>query len=306
MAGGMGSRLGFDKPKGTYKLKVNNEEISLFEIILNNLIEIHKKFNIYIKWYIMCNKNDIKIIKDFFEKNNYFNYPKKYITFFYQDELPIVDKLGKIMLKDSENILTGPNGNGNIFKKLKDYKLIKDMKKNKIEWVFVSGIDNVMLKNIDPIFLGLTIDTNNLVGSKTLTKKDEEIKGYVYCKKNNQVYLLENYLINEKIHNKKENNRYLYREQNIAAHLFNISKIEEYCNIELRYHAALKHNNSYNNEQIKKELNSYKFEQFIYDSFLNEENILLYSVKDKEFSPVKNLKGKESVETAIKDLELNN
>lgn len=299
LAGGMGSRLGHKGPKGTFELNINTKKISLFEIIVNNLKDINKRYNVTPYWFIMCSKNNINETKKYFKEKKYFNYPKKRIIFFIQDEEAVCDLNGKILLKDKDKVLFESNGNGCVFKKLKDYDLISFMKKNNINWIFFSGIDNVLNKPIDEIFLGLTIKTNNKIASKSISKTDELNKNYIFCKKDNKIYMLESSKINPDLTNIKENNRYVYRETNILNHIVNISKLEEYANMKLIYHDA-KRKTSYMDQSgkiiIPAEPNSCKFEQYIYEAFYNEEDMLIYSIENNEFSPLKTIADIKTVE----------
>lgn len=301
LAGGMGSRLNYYGPKGTFELNINSTKISLFEIIINNLKEINKKYNVAPFWFIMCSINNIKETKKYFKNKKYFNYPKNKIIFFVQDEEAVCDLNGKIILKEKHKILFESNGNGSVFKKLKDNKLILFMKKNNIEWIFFSGIDNVLNIPIDPTFLGLTVYTKNSVASKSISKTDDQSKNYVFCKRDNKIYMLESSKITPKLTNKKENNKYLYRETNVVNHLINISKLDEYAQINLVYHDAIRKTTHIDlNGQIivPDKPNSCKFEQYIYEIFYNEPDMLLYSINNDEFSPLKN---SEDIEKTTKD-----
>lgn len=298
MAGGMGSRLNHNGPKGTFKLNIKKQKISLFEILINNLKEIKTKYNTYIPWYIMCSTNNIKETKQFFKHNNYFKYPKNNVHFFIQDNQPIVSKEGKILLENEYKVLLGPSGNGNVFKKLSDYNIIDKLKKQNIKWVTFSGIDNVLIKMVDPIFIGLTIKTNNLIASKSISKQDELNKEYIFCKKDNKIYMLEKGKINKEITNTKINNKYVYRETNIVNHLIHINKLEEFSLMKLPYHDTLRNNKylDYTGKYIDTiEPNSYKFEQYIYEIFYNETSMLLYSINSDEFSPLKSFNDIEKV-----------
>ena len=116
LAGGSGSRLGHNGPKGTFEVKLFEKNISIFEVLCNQLKFANQKYNIQIPWYIMTSKTNHSDTIKFFIDNNYFNYPKDKIKFFMQSELPILDITGNCVLKDKDTILTGSNGNGDVFK----------------------------------------------------------------------------------------------------------------------------------------------------------------------------------------------
>ena len=264
MAGGNASRLDLDIPKGCLKLNINNKKISIFEIYINQLKNIYEKYNVYIPLYIMTSSYNYKNTKKFFKDNNYFKYPKDKIVFFKQNNLPILDINGKILLKNKYNILFGPNGNGDVFNSLKYNNLIKKMKKNNLEYILFSTIDNVLTNLIDFKFIGSTIYNNYNLATKTILKNDENDKNWVFCKYDNKPYMIPSRYLNNDINNKKDNNNnFVYRDKNITYHLININEIIKYSNIKLKYHRAFKKNNYMNNNGefiIADKQNTFKFE----------------------------------------------
>ncbi|MBQ9023635.1 MAG: UTP--glucose-1-phosphate uridylyltransferase [Bacilli bacterium] len=299
MAGGNASRLDLDIPKGCLKLNINNKKISIFEIYINQLKNIYEKYNVYIPLYIMTSSYNYKNTKKFFKDNNYFKYPKDKIVFFKQNNLPILDINGKILLKNKYNILFGPNGNGDVFNSLKYNNLIKKMKKNNLEYILFSTIDNVLTNLIDFKFIGSTIYNNYNLATKTILKNDENDKNWVFCKYDNKPYMIPSRYLNNDINNKKDNNNnFVYRDKNITYHLININEIIKYSNIKLKYHRAFKKNNYMNNNGefiIADKQNTFKFEKFIFDAFEYSNDMLLYRIDEKEFCTIKN---KEDIKKA--------
>ena len=178
------------------------------------------------------------------------------------------------------------------------------MKVRGIKWVFVSGIDNVLTKVADPIFLALTINNNTEIGAKTIFKTDPYSNDWVFCRKDSKPAMLGYERITDEITNAQCDGKFLYREINILCHLFSIDAIEKISNLQLPYHRATKKNTFINDEGMKivpDEPNSYKFETFIFDSFKFFDNITLLRVSpDKEFAPIKNPAGVYSPDTATK------
>lgn len=304
MAGGQGTRLGHKGPKGTYELNLAPKKISLFEILATKLQQANKRYNITIPWYIMTSETNNDNTIKYFEQKNYFGYPKEKIHFFIQNKLPLVNKNGKILLSETYQVHEASNGNGNLFEALKTSNMIKDMKSQQIKWVFVSGIDNILVKVADPIFLALTINNNTQIGAKTIFKQDPYSNDWVFCKKNSKPSMLGYQRITDEITNAQVNEKYLYREINILCHLFSIDAIEKISNLTLPYHRATKKNTYINEEGMKivpDQPNSYKFETFIFDSFRYFDNITLLRVpEEKEFAPIKDPVGIYSPETATR------
>jgi len=291
MAGGQGTRLGYKGPKGTYELDLEPKK-SLFEIQCENLKEASEKYNITISWYIMTSLENNTATINYFENHNYFNYPKDNITFFVQDELPIIDVNGKLILCEPYLIKEAANGNGNIFNSMKNNNVIDDLIEKNIKWVFIGGIDNVLLNTVDPLFIGLTVSKNLKIASKSIFKEVAESTEWVFCKVNDKPAIFDCNSVNlENAYKKDENNNFLYRDLNILAHLFNIDAITTLSNISLPYHRAYKKNSFVNEEgmkQVPDKPNTFKFENFIFDSFKYFDDMHILRVKkDDEFAPIK-------------------
>lgn len=302
LAGGQGSRLGFKGPKGTFCLDIE-PKISLFEILCNYIKVYANKYKVNIPWYIMTSTSNYFDTINFFEQNNFFDYPRKNIQFFTQDNLPIIDINGKLVLSEIYKIHFASNGNGNVFHSLKKANLISDMESRKLHWLFIGGVDNVLLNPLDPIFIGFTISNKNPISSKTLFKEDPKDIDWIFANKKGHPSIVDCENFTEqisKIKDKKGN--FLYRETNMLAHLFSLNAIKKVSNIKLPYHRAFRKNAFVNDEGMKQVPdcpNVYKFEQFVFDAFSYFNNISLLRVnKEDEFAPIKDFNGPHNPEIA--------
>lgn len=302
MAGGQGTRLGYKGPKGTFELELTPKK-SLFEIVCDYLKSANQKYNTTIYWYIMTSSHNDSATKRFFKKNNFFDYDKEHIIFFKQSQLPLIDIQGNLILEEIYKIKEASNGNGDVFSSMKNYNVIEHMKENNIEWVFIAGVDNVLLDPTDPLFLGLTANSNCKIASKTLFKKVVDNPDWIFARKNGKPAIINScHLSDEMKVAKDDNGNYLYREINMLAHLFHISAIEKLSNESLPYHRAFKKNTYVNDEgmkQVPESPNTFKFETFIFDAFSLFDNIQLLRVEEKdEFAPIKDFNGIYNPETA--------
>lgn len=302
LAGGQGSRLGFKGPKGTFCLDIE-PKISLFEILCNYIKVYANKYKVNIPWYIMTSTSNYFDTINFFEQNNFFDYPRKNMQFFTQDNLPIIDINGKLVLSEIYKIHFASNGNGNVFHSLKKANLISDMESKKLNWLFIGGVDNVLLNPLDPIFIGFTISNKNPISSKTLFKEDPKDIDWIFANKKGHPSIVDCENFTEqisKIKDKKGN--FLYRETNMLAHLFSLNAIKKVSNIKLPYHRAFRKNAFVNDEGMKQVPdcpNVYKFEQFVFDAFSYFNNISLLRVnKEDEFAPIKDFNGPHNPEIA--------
>ena len=304
MAGGQGTRLGHSGPKGTYTLNVG-KEMSLFEILCKTLKEAKEKYGVYVHWYIMTSNQNNKETVEFFEKNNYFNYPKEKVTFFIQGELPMVGLDGKLLVDENGFVKLASDGHGGVFESMDKSGVLEQMKNEGIEWVFVGGVDNVLVKMVDNTLIGLAESKNCLAAGKSLIKANAKEKVGVFCKRDGKPSVIEYSEISDELAElEDEKGELVYSESHILCNMFNIKRLEMISKNKLPYHVAKKKAN-YMNEKgeliTAKEPNAYKFESFIFDAFTSLDSMVIMRVKrEEEFAPVKNAEGVDSPETATK------
>ena len=303
MAGGQGTRLGHTGPKGTFKLDVYGKGKYLFEILAENLKEANKKFNTIIPWYIMTSKENNDETQEFLEKHNYFGYDKNSVMLFKQGELPLVNTEGKMLIGKNLKIKEASDGNGGVFTSLRTTGMLADMKERGVKWIFIGGVDNAILKMADITLLGMAIDKDVQIASKSVVKANPHERVGVFCKMNNHPKVIEYSELPEKMAEEvDENGELKYGESHIMCNLFTIDAIEKISKEPLIYHSAFK-KNSYIDEDgkevIPEEPNSYKFEAFIFDAFeLFDDIAILRGKREDDFAPVKNKEGVDSPKTA--------
>ena len=305
MAGGQGTRLGHTGPKGTYILNTINGPKYIFEIIIDTLKRAQKEYGVTIPWYIMTSRENNDETIAFFEEKNYFGYDKSKVKFFKQGELPLLDTSGKVILDKDKKIKEAADGNGGIYEAIAKNGVLDDLKNRKIEWIFVSGIDNILSNFVDPILIGLTIEEKQKIASKSVAKTNPKEKVGVFCKMNGKPKVIEYIELPEEMAEERdENGELVYGEVNIGTYLYNISVFENLADVKLPYHVALKKSGYLNKKDEfvePEEPNAYKFEAFIFDAFSRYDDMTILRVKrEDEFAPVKNKTGNDSPETAVK------
>ena len=303
MAGGQGTRLGHNGPKGTFKLDVYGKGKYLFEILTENLKEANKKYGTTIPWYIMTSKENNEETVKFLEKNNYFGYPKKQVTIFTQSELPLIDTQGKLLINKNMKIKEASDGNGGTYSSLRVSGSLADMKEKGIKWVFISSVDNVLLKMADTTLIGMAVKKGVQIASKSVVKANPKEKVGVFCKMNGHPKVIEYTELPKKMAEETDEDGELkYGESHIMCNLYTIDAIERASKEHLIYHSAFK-KNSYIDENgkeiIPEEPNSYKFESFIFDAFeIFDDIAILRGKREDDFAPVKNKEGVDSPKTA--------
>lgn len=305
MAGGQGTRLGHNGPKGTFIVNTN-PPMSIFEIIINRLKIEGKKYSKDIFIYFMTSEENNNATVEFFENNDYFGYDKNKVMFFKQGKLPMIDTNGKILLERKDLIKEAADGNGGIFEALHKKGIISHMKQNNIKYLEIKNIDNILFNICDELALGMLIKEDTELLSKSLIKAYPEEKVGVFCKKDNKLGVIEYIEMPQELIDKKdEKGELLYGEAYFGgSNIFNIKALEKIGNEKLPYHTALK-KASYiadnGEEVIAEKPNAYKFEAFIFDAFSKMEKYKILRVKrEDEFAPIKNAVGVDSPETALK------
>lgn len=303
MAGGQGTRLGHKGPKGTFKIDVEPEPKYLFQILAENLQMANEKYNVTLPWYIMTSTENNEETVSFFEKHEYFGYPKENVKFFMQRNLPLLLTNGALILDENYNIKEAADGNGCIYSAMADDGVLDDMKKRNIKWAFIGAVDNVLLNMVDPILLGLTIDEKHEAASKSVAKASPKEKVGVFCMANGVPSVIEYSELPKKMAEEKdEEGELLFGEAHIMCNLFSIEALEKVSKEKLPYHVAFKkadYMDENGNFVEALEENAYKFEAFIFDAFNFFEDIsILRGKREADFAPVKNKTGNDSAETA--------
>ena len=303
MAGGQGTRLGHKGPKGTFDIGLDSHK-SLFELLCDSLKEASKKYEVQIPWFIMTSRENNKETVEFFEKNKYFGYEKN-IHFFTQGELPMVDTEGKILIGEDGFIKEAADGHGGVYESLVKSGMTEKMRQLGVEWVFIGGVDNCLVKMVDPVLMGVAIDKKVTAAGKSVVKANPKEKVGVFCKKNGKPNVIEYTEVTDEMAEAKDTNgELLYGESHILCNLFNITAIERMGSRPLPYHSAFKkatYIDKDGNKVVPTSPNAYKFEAFLFDAFGELDNMAILRVKrEEEFAPVKNAEGVDSPETARK------
>ena len=169
LAGGQGSRLGYNGPKGTFNIGVTRE-LSIFELQMDNIKEVVSKTGRYFHLFIMTSRSNNDETVAFYEKNNFFGYPRDMVHFYIQDVAPTCDYNGRVFLDRKNRVSLAPNGNGGWYSSLVNSGLGRIMERDNVEWLNVYSVDNVLQKICDPAFIGATIFKQCRCGAKVVKK----------------------------------------------------------------------------------------------------------------------------------------
>ncbi len=302
LAGGMGTRLGSDNPKGMYNIGIT-KEVYIFQRLIENLMDVVKRADAWVPLYVMTSDKNHEATVKFLKEHDYFGYNGEYVTFFMQDMAPASDREGKVYMEEKWKISTSPNGNGGWYSSMYKWGVAKKAMEDGVEWLNVFAVDNVLQRIADPCFVGAVIANNCACGAKVVRKCAPDEKIGVICLEDGHPSIVEYYeLTDELINTKDENGDPAYYFGVILNYLFKVEDLEKIREKNLPLHIVEK-KISYMDEKgnhIKPESpNGFKFEQLVLDMIYQLDSCLSFEVeRNKEFAPIKNATGIDSVESA--------
>ena len=303
LAGGMGTRLGSDNPKGMYDIGLT-KHVYIFQRIIENLLDTVKQANgTYIRLFIMTSEKNNDATINFLKEHNYFGYPEEKVTFFKQDMAPASDYEGKVYMEGKNRISTSPNGNAGWYSSMLKAGLRDLILKEGIEWIDIFAVDNVLQRIADPCFVGATVNAAVDCGAKVVRKNAPDEKVGVMCLEDGKPSIVEYYeLSQEMMDAKDENGDPAYNYGVILNYLFNEKALNEIAKKTLPLHVVEKkipHIDGNANLVKPEKPNGCKFEQLVLDMIHELDSCLPYEVvREYEFAPIKNKEGIDSVESA--------
>lgn len=302
LAGGMGTRLGSDDPKGMYNIGIT-KNVYIFERLIGNLMDVVNQTGSYIHLFVMTSEKNHDKTVDFFEKMNYFGYDRGYIVFFKQEMAPAADYNGKIYMETKSRMATSPNGNGGWFTSMAKSGVLDIIHENGIEYLNVFAVDNVLQRIADPVFLGAVLTKGCAVGSKVVKKAAPDEKVGVMCLEDGKPSIVEYYELTDEMRDARDKDgNPAYNFGVILNYLFRVRDLEEIMEKHMPLHIVEKkipYMDEAGNFVKPEEPNGYKFETLVLDMIHLMDNCLPFEViRNREFAPIKNKTGVDSVDTA--------
>ena len=305
VAGGQATRLGFDSPKGTFKITPVKKK-SIFRLHAEKILALSRKYDAALPFYIMTSETNDSATREFFGKNEYFGLDPADVFFFTQEMTPALDLDGRLILDAKDHIFTNPNGHGGSISSLKSSGALADMKARGIKHIFYFQVDNVLIKIADPVFLGHHIERGAEMSAKVTPKSGPEEKVGVICRVGSELTVIEYSDLPDELRcARSEDGSLTFSGGNIAIHILDVGFVERLNSRRhsLPYHIAPKSIPYLDDdgELIKPDAkNGLKFEKFVFDA-LGEarETVVMEVVREEEFAPVKNADGEDSPASAL-------
>ena len=309
LAGGMGTRLGSSDPKGMYDIGVTRP-VFIFERLITNLLAVVKETGTWIRLLVMTSEKNDEATRSFFKEHDFFGYNPECVTFFMQDAAPCTDFEGKILLEAPDRIATSPNGNGGWFLSLIRAGLGAQLEKDGTEWLNVFAVDNVLQRIGDPVFLGAVLAEGKASGAKVVRKVSPDEKVGAMCLEDGKPSIVEYYDMTPEL--KAETNEKgdpAYNFGVILNYLFRVDDMHRIMGGDFPLHVVNKkipHIDADGNPVVPEEPNGYKYEQLVLDMIVQLDSCLPFEVvREKEFAPIKNKTGVDSVESARELCKMN-
>lgn len=304
VAGGQGSRLGFDGPKGTYPIAPVSGK-TLFQYFAESLLSASRKYKTSLHWYIMTSVINDRATRDFFAENNYFGLTADRVHFFTQGFMPAIGYDGKLLLNSKGALALSPDGHGGTLLALRKNGMLDDMKKRGVEYLSYFQVDNPLVPVVDKRFIGLHILEKSEMSAITLAKTNAHEKVGNFCVADGRLYVIEYSDLPEDLALAVNADGSLkFVAGSPAIHVINRAFVERLTaggRLELEWHRADKKIKciDQNGEPVVPESpNGVKLESFIFDALkLADKTMIFEADRKEEFAPTKNATGVDSVES---------
>ncbi len=304
VAGGQGSRLGYEGPKGCFSIGAVSGK-SLFQIHSEKIVKYSRKYGVSIPWLIMTSEANHAATLEFLRRNSNFGISQNDLYVFSQAMIPSLDLDGKLVLENPTKLFKNPDGHGGSLTALKSSGVLNKLFERGIETISYFQVDNPLVKIVDPVFIGVHILHNAEVSSKGIPKTgpDEKIGVFVSYPDGTMGVVEYSDLSEEKAKETGSDGKLKFLMGSPAIHLFQCAFIEKITSggaINLPFHVARKKLKVWKKGTIS-EIEGLKFEKFVFDSLpLAKKSIVFEMRRKEEFAPVKNLTGVDSVESSRK------
>ncbi len=302
VAGGQGSRLGFDGPKGAFPVSPIRRA-SLFQLFAEKALAAGRRYGVALRWYIMTSPQNHAEIAGFFRANGFFGLDEGQVLFFPQGMNPSLTPDGRLLLAEDGGLFQNPDGHGGVVEALRRAGYLEDMRERGIEELFYFQVDNPLVRAPDPLFLGIHLQEAAEVSSKVIPKRHPGEKLGVVGLIDGRPGVIEySDLSLEQMQARDGRGELLYGMGSIAIHILNAAFLAA-ARLELPLHVARKKVRTLQpvpggTRPVERE--AVKLEKFIFDAIPLARNPVFYeTVREEEFAPLKNREGEDSIETCV-------
>ena len=310
VAGGQGTRLGWDDPKGTFPATPLGHK-SLFQLFAEQLRKTHELFGAPVPWYIMTSETNHAVTQDFFEAHDYFGLARENVKLFPQGMMPSFSPDGRLLLAEPYALAMNPDGHGGSLGALAKHGALDDMVRRGVTQISYFQVDNPNVRCIDPLFIGLHAENGAEMSSKMLLKVSPKEKVGVFCVDDGKPCVIEYSDLPDTLAVLEDETGALkFGAGSVAIHLISVAFARRLTKgkgdrIGLPFHRAEKavpYVDPATGERVNPASpNAVKLERFIFDALpLAARSIILETDRVEEFAPIKNAEGNDSPESSKK------
>lgn len=303
VAGGQGTRLGFDGPKGCFPISPLKNK-SLFRLFAESIKALQRRYGKKLPWYIMTSYDNNAETVAYFEQEGYLGLEKDDVRFIIQKEVPSLDPQGRLIISPEQRIFKNPNGHGGSLYALHDSGALAEMAQRGIDEIFYFQVDNPLVKIADPLFIGAHVENRAQMSTKVVRKTNPEERVGIIGRVNGRLGCIEySELSPEQAREQTPDGKLRFSSANTAIHMINRSFVEQLTtgdDFRLPYHLAVKAIETLDLQGgTVRTIEGIKFEMFIFDALGFAQRSITFEVpREDEFSPVKNSDGNDSPATA--------
>ncbi len=304
VAGGQASRLGYEGPKGAYRIGPVSDW-SLFEIHARRLRAATERYGRPAPWYVMTSQGNDAQTREFFAQHGYFGLDARDVFFFSQAMIPALDHEGRILMAAEDRLFLAPNGHGGSLEAFSRSGALDDARRRGLRHLSYFQVDNPLAPPADPLFLGLHALERASMSSKVVEKRSAGEKVGVIGRVDGKLGCIEYSDLPADLREARdERGKLRFGAGNIALHVIDVDFVEELNRggLQLPWHLAKKSMNVWEaGAQVARQ--GVKFETFVFDALeRSERSVTLEVERTREFSPVKNHSGEDSPATTRADL----
>jgi len=310
VAGGQGTRLGYEGPKGCLEVTPVSHK-PLFQVFAEQILAAGRRAGVPVPWYVMTSPTNDVATRAFFRQKGYFGLDERDVFFLVQGTMPAISPEGKLLLAAPDSLALSPDGHGSSLVALRRSGALEDMAARGVELISYFQVDNPLVRVLDPVFLGLHEMRGAEMSAKCLPKRDPMEKLGNFCCIDGKVHVIEYSDMPEDLARATtEDGRLRFSAGSIAIHVLRRSFVERLVpetnsHSPLPFHRAEKvvpHVDAAGRVVQPAAPNAVKLETFVFDALpLASETVILETLRSEEFSPIKNAVGTDSLNTCLHD-----
>jgi UDP-N-acetylglucosamine/UDP-N-acetylgalactosamine diphosphorylase len=302
VAGGQGSRLGFDGPKGMFPV-TPLRKLTLFALFAEKLLAARRWYGTDIPWLIMTGPQNHQATVEYFESEKWFDLGRDTVRLFVQGSLPSFSPEGRLIMAPDGGLLFNPNGHGGVIEALRQSGSLAAMREQRVEHLFYFQVDNPLVRVPDPVFLGFHCRARSRISAKVVEKAYPEEKLGIIVTRDGKPSIIEySDLDEERMHARGPDGRLYYGQGSIAIHILDVPFLEN-PGLHLPWHMARKNAKMLNPTPEGTEVlerDAVKLEMFVFDAIPLADRALFFETdRAEEFAPLKNREGQDSVASCL-------